>query len=184
MVFQDKTIVFYFIFATFCLLFKEIKMQNLQKYKWNRRLLIISEASNGANILQSIKNNYECEMALRNMNVIIIGSTESSDTIFTYDPVNGQPIQHRTENLNQNVAQEMKENLEGKYSNLSGMRSWAILVGYDGYRKNTYQSTDVNDFVPEMFTQIDRMPMRRGEMVEQQRLGISCSQGSFMTSGA
>ena len=127
MMFQDKTIAFYFEFAIFCLLCKEIKMQNLQKYKWNRRLLIISgmiseyksfnmgklindftimciifydylilEDSNGANMLQSIKNDYECEMALRNMNLIIIGSSESSDTIFTYDQVKGQPFQHRT----------------------------------------------------------------------------------------
>ena len=78
----------------------------------------------------------------------------------------------------------MKENLERKYANLSGMMSWAILVGYDGYRKNTYQSSDVNDFVPGMLRQIDRMPMRRGEMAQQQRRGITCSQGSFMTSGA
>ena len=88
-----------------------------------------------------------------------------------------------SENLSQSIAQGLKQNLEGKYSNLRSMPSWAILVGYDGYRKNTYQSTNVNDFAPGMFRQIDGMPMRRGEMAQQQRKGITCDQNSFMTSG-
>jgi len=170
------------MFVIFISLLKVIRMQNLEKYKWDRRLLIIS-ASNEANILQNVINNYECEMALRNMNVVIIGSSKSSDTMFTYDQVNGQPIRHTTENLSQSVAQGLKQNLEGKYSNLRSMESWSILVGYDGYRKNTYQSTNVNDFVPGMFRQIDGMPMRRGEIARQQKLGITCDQNSFMTSG-
>jgi len=85
--------------------------------------------------------------------------------------------------LSQSVAQGLKQNFEGKYSNLRSMESWSILVGYDGYRKNTYQSTNVNDFVPGMFRQIDGMPMRRGEIARQQKLGITCDQNSFMTSG-
>lgn len=63
------------------------------------------------------------------------------------------------------------------------MESWAILVGYDGYRKNTYQSTNVIDFVPGMFHQIDRMPMRRGEITHQQQLVITCDSNSYLTSG-
>merc|ERR1712154_365729 len=148
-----KNVIISFIFVIFLSLVKEIKMKNLQKYKWNRRLLIISDL-NEASILQNIINNYECEMALRNMNVVIIGSSQSTDTMFTYDQVTGQPVGHRTENLSQSVAQGLKQNLEEKYSNLRSMQSWSILVGYDGYRKNTYQSTNVNDFVPGMFRQI------------------------------
>ena len=94
-----------------------------------------------------------------------------------------QLLLSNSENLSQSVAQGLKQNLEGKYSNLRSMQSWAILVGYDGYRKNTYQSTNVNDFAPGMFRQIDGMPMRRGEMAQQQRKGITCDQNSFMTSG-
>ena len=94
-----------------------------------------------------------------------------------------QLLRSNSEKLSQSVAQGLKQNLEGKYSNLRSMQSWAILVGYDGYRKNTYQSTNVNDFVPGMFRQIDGMPMRREEMAQQQRKGITCDQNSFMTSG-
>ena len=88
-----------------------------------------------------------------------------------------------SENLSQSVAQGLKENLEGKYSNLRSKQSWAILVGYDGYRKNAYQSTNVNDFVPGMFRQIDGMPMRRREIARQQNSDITCDQNSYMTSG-
>lgn len=173
------------IILVFCLLLStEISMQELQKYKWNRRLLIISGSSNGANSLQSIINNYKCEMALRNMNVLILGSTQSTDTMFTYDQNNGEPIQHRTDILSQSSAEKIKQNLVGKYTNLAEIKSWSMLVGYDGYRKNTYRSTDVNDFVSGMLKQIDRMPMRRQEIKRQQNLGINCNQPAPMTSGA
>jgi len=162
----------------------EINMQDFQKYKWKRRLLIISDSSNGANALQNVISNYECEMALRIMNMIILGSTQSTDTMFTLDQKNGNHIQHKTDILSQPSAEKIKEHLVGKYGNLGNIESWSILVGYDGYRKNTYRSTDINNFVPEMFKQIDRMPMRKQEIKRQKELGINCNQNTHMTSGA
>merc|ERR1711997_619751 len=66
-------------------------------------------------MLQNIISNYECEMALRNMNIIILGSTQSTDTMFTSDRNNGNLIQHKTDLLSQSRAEKIKENLVGKY---------------------------------------------------------------------
>ena len=82
----------------------------------------------------------------------------------------------------QSIALKMKDELESQYKNLKALNSWAILVGYDGGRKSTSRFANVNDYIPGMFQQIDRMPMRRREIKEQQQAGISCELA--LTSGA
>ena len=47
-------------------------------------------------VIQDIASYYECEMALRNMNVLILGPTESSDTTFTYTQNSSPQTSHST----------------------------------------------------------------------------------------
>ena len=48
------------------------------------KYFISLDIRDGSDVIQDIVRYYTCEMALRNMNVLILGPTESSDTTFTY----------------------------------------------------------------------------------------------------
>ena len=136
------------------------------------------------------------------MNVVILGPTESSDTTFTYNQndslqsshstlvniINGLPRYASSKScinnfariyfrntLNQSIGERIREELLSTYKNLNKRSNWAVLIGYDGYRKNTYLSRNINEYLPGMFNQIDRMPMRRREMQQQLQSGISCN---------
>ena len=140
-------------------------------------------------------------MALRNMNVVILGPTESSDTTFTYIQNDSPQSSHSTlvniinrlaryagskccinnivrnyyrNTLNQSIGEQIREELLSTYKNLNERSNWAVLIGYDGYRKNTYLSGNINEYLSGMFDQIDRMPMRRREMQQQLQSGIRC----------
>jgi len=141
----------------------------------------ISDSDN-VNTLDSIIENYKCDMALRNLNVIIFGPTESSDTKFTYNKIYGHPIGYESTFLKQSSALRIQEELKSKYRNLRDRDSWAILVGYDGQRKNTFSSSNVNDYIQTMFQQIDRMPMRQSEIKQQKKYNIDCNPS--ITSGS
>ena len=136
------------------------------------------------------------------MNVVILGPTESSDTTFTYIQNDSPQSSHSTlvniitrlpryasskscinnivhinfrNTLNQSIGERIREELLSTYKNLNERSNWAVLIGYDGYRKNTYLSRNINEYLPGMFNQIDRMPMRRREMQHQLQSGISCN---------
>jgi len=159
------------IFLVIC---QTVEMRELDKYKWKRRLLIVSDIRDSSEVIQDIASYYECEMALRNMNVLILGPTESSDTTFTYTQNSSPQTSHSTNPLNQSIGERIREELQSRYKNLNDTTTWAVLIGYDGYRKNTYLSRNINEYLPGMFDQIDRMPMRRREMQQQLQSGIRC----------
>jgi len=157
------------------ILFQAVEMREMDKYKWKRRLLIVSDVKDNSDVVQDIARIYTCEMALRNMNVVILGPTESSDTTFTYIQNDSPQSSHSTNTLNQSIGERIKQELLSTYKNLNERSNWAVLIGYDGYRKNTYLSRNISEYLPGIFNQIDRMPMRRREIQQQLQSGISCN---------
>ena len=136
------------------------------------------------------------------MNVVSLGPTESSDTTFTYIQNDSPQSSHSTlvniitrlpryaastccinnivliyyrNILDQSIGERIREELLSTYKNLNERSNWAVLIGYDGYRKNTYHSRNISEYLLDMFNQIDRMPMRRREMQQQLQSGISCN---------
>ena len=166
------------------------------------KYFISIDIRDSSDVVQDIVRYYTCEMALRNMNALMLGPTESSDTTFTYIRNDLLQTSHSTlvkiitsllsfaclqycidniiqihfrNTLNQSIGDRIKEELLSRYKNLNDTSNWAVLIGYDGSRKNTYISRNINEYLPSMFKQIDRMPMRRREMQQQLQSGISCS---------
>merc|ERR1719242_411429 len=139
------------------------------------RYFVSLDIKDNSDVVQDVASYYTCEMASRNMNVVILGPTESSETTFTYNQNNSLQSSHSTNTLNQSTGERIREELLSTYKNLNERSNWAVLIGYDGYRKNTYLSRNINEYLPGMFKQIDRMPMRRNEMQQQLQSGISCN---------
>jgi len=131
---------------------------------WNdRRRLIIVKGDEDAvrRTLDEATDNYRCELATRNINLILLGTSTTTETKFLLNE------NSRTQEL----SEELGEGLKSRYSNL-GDGFWAILIGYDGGRKMLF-NTNVN--FNAIFNRIDTMPMRRREMADQRQQGISCT---------
>ena len=166
------------------------------------RYFVSLDIKDNSDVVQDVARYYTCEMALRNMNVVVLGPTESSETTFTYTQSNSPQSSHSTlvniinrlaryegskccmnnivriyfrKTLNQSIGEQIREELLSTYKNLNERSNWAVLIGYDGYRKNTYLSRNISEYLLDMFNQIDRMPMRRREMQQQLQSGINCN---------
>merc|ERR1712241_1453702 len=132
---------------------------------WNdRRRLIIVRGDDDTirRTLDEASDNYRCELAARNINLVLLGSSKATETQFL---LNEDP-------RSQELSQELGEGLKSRFSDLGNVPFWAILMGYDGGTKMVFR-TDVN--FPAIFNRIDTMPMRRREMADQRQQGISCN---------
>ena len=160
-----------------------ITSMKLSDFRWKRRLLVLAGSSDAANekALRQITDSYryKCDMSVRNMNVILLGASESSVTVFNFDKIDGPTV--KTSTMSQSDAAGVMSEL---YMS-SDAKPWGVLVGYDGGKKQQYSSDNVQTYLQGMFDTIDRMPMRRREMKEQERDGIGCvMSGMSVNSGA
>ena len=60
------------------------------------RYFVSLDVKDNSDVVQDIARIYTCEMALRNMNLVILGPTESSDTTFTYTQNSSPQTSHST----------------------------------------------------------------------------------------
>lgn len=132
---------------------------------WNdkRRLIIVRGDDDAVRrTLSEAAENYRCELAVRNINLVLLGTSTATETQFLLNE----------DSRAQELSQELREGLKSRYSYLGDAPFWAILIGYDGGRKMIFR-TDVN--FPAIIDRIDTMPMRRREMADQRQQGISCN---------
>merc|ERR1712117_676376 len=132
---------------------------------WNerRRLIIVrGDDDKVGRALSEATYNYRCELAVRHINLILLGTSKATETQFLLNQ----------DSQTQDLSAELGEGLRSRYSDLGDAPFWAVLIGYDGGRKMVFR-TDV-DF-PAIFSRIDTMPMRRREMADQRQQGISCN---------
>ncbi|CAB4068839.1 unnamed protein product [Lepeophtheirus salmonis] len=115
-----------------------------------RRLLIVSgKDSELHEVRKSSSYGYRCEMAVRNMNLVLLGEKLSQEIFFF--PQRGHTWQ-------------LYKHSEGKF--------WAILVGYDGGLKISFEEVP-NFWI--LFDRVDKTRTRQVEAMKQERDRISCS---------
>ncbi|XP_040574647.1 uncharacterized protein [Lepeophtheirus salmonis] len=136
-----------------------------------RRLLIVSgKDSELHEVRKSSSYGYRCEMAVRNMNLVLLGEKLSQEIFFFHnEDTHGNYIS--TRELTHKLRQDIRNHLEYLYDLREG-KFWAILVGYDGGLKISFEKVP-NFWI--LFDRVDKTRTRQVEAMKQERDRISCS---------
>ncbi|KAG8589703.1 hypothetical protein GDO81_006502 [Engystomops pustulosus] len=147
----------------------------LSRFRWRRRLLIISSANDEEWAYQQqlyALSGQACNMGLRHMAILkMVGIGVDGGGVLELYPINGSSSVDR-EDLAFNLVRDLRN-----YFQISPEYFSMLLVGKDGNVKSWYPSPMWSmDIVYDL---IDSMQLRRQEMAIQQSLGMRCPEDEY-----
>ena len=160
----------------------EVDAPNAQEYlgrhtyfrSWvnKRRLFIVRTNDAGVTKYQRAAiYGFRCPLALRNVNLVLLGDTFATETVFYHSEDNRRDFIH-TRYMSRNLRVDLVRYLHDLYRDLPNFRQWALLLGYDGGRKRMYRRVNF----PALVDKIDSMPLRQREKMLQKTKNIECKQ--------
>ncbi|XP_066456090.1 coiled-coil domain-containing protein 80 [Eleutherodactylus coqui] len=159
---------------------REDKLRSLEsflsRFRWRRRLLIISSANDEEWAYQQqlyALTGQACNMGLRHMAILkMVGiSADSGGGVLELYPINGSSSVER-EDLSFNLVKDIRN-----YFQISPEYFSMLLVGKDGNVKSWYPSPMWSMAI--VYDLIDSMQLRRQEMAIQQSLGMRCPEDEY-----
>ncbi|KAM3934949.1 coiled-coil domain-containing protein 80 [Leptodactylus fuscus] len=147
----------------------------LSRFRWRRRLLIISSANDEEWAYQQqlyALTGQACNMGLRHMAILkMVGIGVDGGGVLELYPINGSSSVER-EDLSFNLVKDIRN-----YFQISPEYFSMLLVGKDGNVKSWYPSPMWSMAI--VYDLIDSMQLRRQEMAIQQSLGMRCPEDEY-----
>ncbi|XP_056414160.1 coiled-coil domain-containing protein 80 [Hyla sarda] len=147
----------------------------LSRFRWRRRLLIISSANDEEWAYQHqlyALTGQACNMGLRHMAILkMVGIGVDGGGVLELYPINGSSSVER-EDLSFNLVRDIRN-----YFQISPEYFSMLLVGKDGNVKSWYPSPMWSMAI--VYDLIDSMQLRRQEMAIQQSLGMRCPEDEY-----
>ncbi|XP_073523337.1 coiled-coil domain-containing protein 80 [Phyllobates terribilis] len=147
----------------------------LSRFRWRRRLLIISSANDEEWAYQQqlyALTGQACNMGLRHMAILkMVGIGVEGGGVLELYPINGSSSVER-EDLSFNLVRDIRN-----YFQISPEYFSMLLVGKDGNVKSWYPSPMWSMAI--VYDLIDSMQLRRQEMAIQQSLGMRCPEDEY-----
>ncbi|XP_075710026.1 coiled-coil domain-containing protein 80 [Rhinoderma darwinii] len=147
----------------------------LSRFRWRRRLLIISSANDEEWAYQQqlyALSGQACNMGLRHMAILkMVGIGVDGSGVLELFPINGSSSVER-EDLSFNLVRDIRN-----YFQISPEYFSMLLVGKDGNVKSWYPSPMWSMAI--VYDLIDSMQLRRQEMAIQQSLGMRCPEDEY-----
>ncbi|XP_068125930.1 coiled-coil domain-containing protein 80 [Hyperolius riggenbachi] len=147
----------------------------LSRFRWRRRLLIISSANDEEWAYQQqlyALSGQACNMGLRHMAILkMVGIGVDGGGVLELYPINGSSTVER-EDLSFNLVKDIRN-----YFQVSPEYFSMLLVGKDGNVKSWYPSPMWSMAI--VYDLIDSMQLRRQEMAIQQSLGMRCPEDEY-----
>ncbi|KAM4046654.1 coiled-coil domain-containing protein 80 [Anomaloglossus baeobatrachus] len=147
----------------------------LSRFRWRRRLLIISSANDEEWAYQQqlyALTGQACNMGLRHMAILkMVGIGVEGGGVLELFPINGSSSVER-EDLSFNLVKDIRN-----YFQISPEYFSMLLVGKDGNVKSWYPSPMWSMAI--VYDLIDSMQLRRQEMAIQQSLGMRCPEDEY-----
>ncbi|XP_073419596.1 coiled-coil domain-containing protein 80 [Dendrobates tinctorius] len=147
----------------------------LSRFRWRRRLLIISSANDEEWAYQQqlyALTGQACNMGLRHMAILkMVGIGLEGGGVLELYPINGSSSVER-EDLSFNLVRDIRN-----YFQISPEYFSMLLVGKDGNVKSWYPSPMWSMAI--VYDLIDSMQLRRQEMAIQQSLGMRCPEDEY-----
>ncbi|XP_040193988.1 coiled-coil domain-containing protein 80 [Rana temporaria] len=147
----------------------------LSRFRWRRRLLIISSANDEEWAYQQqlyALSGQACNMGLRHMAILkMVGIGVEGGGVLELYPINGSSSVDR-EDLSFNLVKDIRN-----YFQVSPEYFSMLLVGKDGNVKSWYPSPMWSMAI--VYDLIDSMQLRRQEMAIQQSLGMRCPEDEY-----
>ncbi|KAM9320234.1 coiled-coil domain-containing protein 80 [Gastrophryne carolinensis] len=147
----------------------------LSRFRWRRRLLIISAANDEEWAYQQqlyALNGQACNMGLRHMAILkMVGIGVDGGGVLELYPINGSSSVDR-EDLSFGLVRDIRN-----YFQISPEYFSMLLVGKDGNVKSWYPSPMWSMAI--VYDLIDSMQLRRQEMAIQQSLGMRCPEDEY-----
>lgn len=147
----------------------------LSRFRWRRRLLIISSANDEEWAYQQqlyALSGQACNMGLRHMAILkMVGIGVEGSGVLELFPINGSSSVER-EDLSFNLVRDIRN-----YFQISPEYFSMLLVGKDGNVKSWYPSPMWSMAI--VYDLIDSMQLRRQEMAIQQSLGMRCPEDEY-----
>ncbi|KAK7882325.1 hypothetical protein WMY93_028499 [Mugilogobius chulae] len=148
----------------------------LSRFRWRRRLFIISAPSDEEWSYQQQQyalSSQACNMGLRHIAILKLVGTEAPDMggVLELYPINGTATVER-ESLTGTLVKDMRN-----YFQISPEYFSMLLVGKDGNVKSWYPSPMWSMAI--IYDLVDSMQLRRQEMAIQQSLGMRCPEDEY-----
>ncbi|XP_044139520.1 coiled-coil domain-containing protein 80 [Bufo gargarizans] len=147
----------------------------LSRFRWRRRLLIISSANDEEWAYQQqlyALSGQACNMGLRHLALLkMVGIGVDGSGVLELYPINGSSSVDR-EDLSFNLVKDIRN-----YFQISPEYFSMLLVGKDGNVKSWYPSPMWSMAI--VYDLIDSMQLRRQEMAIQQSLGMRCPEDEY-----
>lgn len=147
----------------------------LSRFRWRRRLLIISSANDEEWAYQQqlyALSGQACNMGLRHMAILkMVGIGVDGGGVLELYPINGSSSVER-EDLSFNLVRDIRN-----YFQISPEYFSMLLVGKDGNVKSWYPSPMWSMAI--VYDLLDSMQLRRQEMAIQQSLGMRCPEDEY-----
>uniref|UniRef100_A0A3B3ZY79 Coiled-coil domain-containing protein 80 n=1 Tax=Periophthalmus magnuspinnatus TaxID=409849 RepID=A0A3B3ZY79_9GOBI len=148
----------------------------LSRFRWRRRLFIISAPSDEEWSYQQqlyALSSQACNLGLRHIAILKLAGTEALDMggVLELYPINGTATVER-ESLSGTLVKDMRN-----YFQISPEYFSMLLVGKDGNVKSWYPSPMWSMAI--IYDLVDSMQLRRQEMAIQQSLGMRCPEDEY-----